>query len=148
MKYLSKKSEIFKFKYTAGLIGLLFIVLSPCCYSLSKQPSTNQIEHAKCNSEQESVDVVINTACELIYQGQFDQAGVLLNQSGKDDQLLFKELTEIIKEYKALESNRLQSKQQAYKEQLEELEKIKLDDNLIIPLAAGTAMFLIVEFLV
>lgn len=29
-----------------------------------------------------------------------------------------------------------------------EIQKIKLDDNLIIPLAAGTAMFLIVEFLV
>jgi len=29
-----------------------------------------------------------------------------------------------------------------------EIQKIKLDDNLIIPLAAGTAMFLIVEFLI
>ena len=64
-------------------------------------------------------------ACELIYQGKFDAAGALIEQSGQDQQPQLSKLAEIIREYQGIDQRRQSAREDAYKEQLAELAKLE-----------------------
>ena len=77
---------------------------------------------------------LINKACELIYQGNFDTAGELVKQSGKDIQSqsrFLSRLAEIVEESKSIGQRRQRDREAAYREQLAELDKYraKIDFN-------------------
>ena len=65
---------------------------------------------------------VVETVCELIYQGQFDAADELI---GEDSRL--GRLAKIVQEYKEIEQRRQSARKVAYEEQLAELEKFRAE---------------------
>ena len=65
---------------------------------------------------------VVETVCELIYQGQFDAADELI---GEDSRL--GRLAKIVQEYKDIEQRRQSARKVAYEEQLAELEKFRAE---------------------
>jgi len=65
---------------------------------------------------------VVETVCELIYQGQFDAADELI---GEDSRL--GRLAKIVQEYKEIEQRRQSARKAAYEEQLAELEKFRAE---------------------
>lgn len=67
---------------------------------------------------------LVNQACELVYQGKFDAADEMIKQSGQSPSL--SELAQIVSEYGSINQKRKSAKETAYKEQLEELEKLRV----------------------
>ena len=65
---------------------------------------------------------VVETVCELIYQGQFDAADEL---TGERSQL--GQLAKIVQEYKSINQRRQSAREAAYQEQLAELEKFRAE---------------------
>ncbi len=77
---------------------------------------------------------IIETACELIYQGKFDAADELIKHTGKDERNrspFLARLSEIVEEAKSIHQRRQSARENAYREQLAELEKsrAKIDVN-------------------
>ncbi|MHC4113748.1 MAG: S41 family peptidase [Planctomycetota bacterium] len=69
---------------------------------------------------------IIKAACELIYTGQFDAADGLLQFVKLQDNASLASLKKIIGEYKAIRQQRQTAQEEAYKEQLAELEKSQI----------------------
>ena len=71
---------------------------------------------------------LVEKICELIYEGKFDSAGELIEETGPDAQNQSRSLSglaEIVREYKAISQRRQLAREAAYKEQLSELEKFQ-----------------------
>ncbi len=74
---------------------------------------------------------LIERACGLIYQGKFEDAGRLIEQSGTDANNMPQALSTLIgitREYEQLNRQRQTNRQVVYKEQLAALEKLKAGD--------------------
>lgn len=71
----------------------------------------------------------LGQACKLIYEGQFDAADKLINQSKNDDPAHFDaagpQLLQVVDQYKSIDQQRQSSKEAAYAEALVELEKLR-----------------------
>jgi len=69
---------------------------------------------------------IVKTACELIYEGRFEDAGEVIEQSSfKGHQPQVEQLAQIIQEYRAISIRRLLARKDAYTEKLAELEKYR-----------------------
>jgi carboxyl-terminal processing protease len=96
------------------LSGALGFAAQPGAVEVSKSASTESI--------------VAKAACELICQGQFDAAGELIKQTSQDAQKSqLAQLTQIVQEYQAVNQRRQSARGAAYKEQLAELEKFRVE---------------------
>jgi len=82
--------------------------------------------------------IIVKAACELIYQGQFEAAGDLIqqqseawpgpvgaDQAGAEGQSRLGRLAEIVREYKAISQRRRSAREAAYAKELAELEKFR-----------------------
>ena len=68
-------------------------------------------------------------ACALIYQGQFTEAGRLLDQNeGPIDSSAKEMLLELVGEYQEIQTLRLETRSKAYQEQLDALDKLENGD--------------------
>ncbi len=65
---------------------------------------------------------VVESACELIYQGQFDAADELIGERSR-----LGRLAKIVQEYKSIKQRRQSAREAAYQEQLAELEKFRAE---------------------
>ena len=73
-----------------------------------------------------AAELNVDSVCELIYQGKFDAVGELIEKSGQEQQAPLSRLADIVKEYQGINERRRLARETAYKEQLAELEKLKL----------------------
>ena len=75
----------------------------------------------------ESTDAnIVKTVCELIYEGRFEDAGEVIEQSSlKGHHPQVEQLAQIIQEYRAISIRRLLAREDAYTEKLAELEKYR-----------------------
>jgi len=67
---------------------------------------------------------VVETACELIYQGQFDAVDELIGERSRVGRL-----AKIVQEYKGINQRRQLARKAAYEEQLVELEKLRAETD-------------------
>lgn len=71
---------------------------------------------------------VVETACNMISQGKFDEAGRLMETAGGEsgpDRASITQLKDIVGQWRRLQESRESQKEAAYKEQLAELERLK-----------------------
>ena len=68
---------------------------------------------------------VVETVCELIYQGKFDTAGERIKQFSQDQNPQLGQLAKIVQEYQAISQRRQSAREAAYQQQLAELEKFR-----------------------
>jgi len=108
----------------------LAAIVSSCATSstTAKPPALDPCESPVTVSESAPRQVgepnLIERACELIYQGKFESAGELIKQSNQDTPSV-SALTKIVEEWKAINQRRQSARENAYREQLAELEKLK-----------------------
>lgn len=115
------------------LVISCFCVLLLLCwsagYGLSARPGPREISKSAStepNAAREQVSAqpnAVKTACELIYQGKFDAAAELIEQSDRTVYPQPGRLAEIIQQYKGISEQRQSAREAAYREQLVELQK-------------------------
>jgi carboxyl-terminal processing protease len=111
------------------IVWLAAIVSSSAASSTAAKPSAldpceSPVTVSKSASRQVGEPNLIERACELIYQGKFESAGELIKQSNQDTPSV-SALTKIVEEWKAINQRRQSARENAYREQLTELEKLK-----------------------
>ena len=89
--------------------------IAPAKAVIAAQPAT--VEAPKVQSAESGI---IDTACELIYEGKFDAADKVVVENSR-----LGHLANIIGEYKAIDRQRQSVREAVYKEQLVELEKLE-----------------------
>lgn len=106
------------------LISLTVIVFLCAGYGIEVQSAPVEPRPATSSGQAN----VVESACELIYQGQFDAADELIGEHSQ-----FGELAKIVQEYKDISQRRQSTRKAAYEEQLAELEKFraKADANAV-----------------
>jgi len=98
---------------------LAFLLSTGCLFAA--QPAV--IEAPKSES---AVSDIVETACELIYQGKFNAAGELIKQSGPKHQPQLSQLSQIVQQYRDIIQRRVEAREAAYREQSARLEKFRL----------------------
>ncbi len=92
-------------------------IVAPAKSVIAVQPEAVEV------SKGQSVESgIIDTACELIYEGKFDAADKVIIENSR-----LGHLANIIGEYKAIKRQRQSTREAAYNEQLAELEKLQAD---------------------
>jgi carboxyl-terminal processing protease len=102
-------------------------------YGLSSRATPREIsrsDSAEPNSTQAATadaaeKGAVDAACELIYEGKFDAARELIEQSDEQTDPRLAQLAEIVQEYEEIGERREEARQAAYKEQLAELDKYR-----------------------
>ncbi len=92
-------------------------IIAPSKELVAARPAT--VEVPKIRASESSI---IDTACELIYEGKFDAADKVVIENSR-----LGHLANIIGEYKAINRQRQSVRETAYKEQLAELEELQAD---------------------
>lgn len=113
-----------------GLLIPLF--LSVCCAfaAASKPVKSAGIDALETEPSQSNI---IDTACELIYEGKFDLASKLISQFSQNDGAQPEQLERIVEEYQAIKQRRQSGREAAYKESLIELEKLRSSAQTTVP---------------
>ena len=109
------------------LISLTVIVFLCAGYGIEVQsapvePPANDPRQQQAWTGEQGQANVVETACELIYQGQFDAADELIGERSQLGQL-----AKIVQEYKDISQRRQSARRAAYEEQLAELEKFRAE---------------------
>jgi carboxyl-terminal processing protease len=94
-------------------------IIAPSKVMIAVQPPT--VEVPKGQAVESSI---IDTACELIYEGKFDAADKVVVENSR-----LGHLASIIGEYKAINRQRQSAREAAYSEQLAELEKLQAETD-------------------
>ena len=95
------------------------VIFSPAEGVIAGQPVA--IEIPRGESKESSI---IDTACELIYEGKFEAADKVVVENSR-----LGHLANIIGEYKTIDLQRKSAREAAYSEQLSELEKLQADTD-------------------
>jgi carboxyl-terminal processing protease len=99
-------------------------------YGLSSRPAPREISKSRSSEPNVAAGAVsaqidvVKTACELIYQGKFDAAAELIEQSDKTVYPQLSRLAEIVQQYKDISKQRQSAREAAYQEQVAELQKL------------------------
>jgi carboxyl-terminal processing protease len=109
--------------------AIMLFALAPVMVGVCLRPATAisdepNIVASAGPSEQE----IVESACELIYQGRFDAAGELVQkhvQDINDANSPWSRLAQVVQEYEQLSQKRQAQRQASYKEQLAALERIR-----------------------
>ncbi len=120
------------------LIRLSFLTTVALCFvgcQTAHQPIGTELSKPKADgpfvvelaATQSAEADLVETACDLIYQGQFDSAAGLIEQSGFEKQPRLSLLMNIIDEYQVINQRRQADRQVAYAEKLDELQKLKVE---------------------
>jgi carboxyl-terminal processing protease len=116
---------------------LILTVLVSVGYGFTSRPvPTNRDLVSKSEPDETTPNSIdVSAVCELIYQGQFDTAGLLANsyllrtQSAPDANAAMAEklddLTQIVREYQAINQRRTKTMETTYQEQITKLEKFQ-----------------------
>jgi len=89
----------------------------------SELAGPNVAEDEKSSSTKPSV---VQAACELIYQGQFEAASEVIGQCDQPLQPQIERLVHIVRQYKDVSQRRQAAREATYQEQIAELEKFKV----------------------
>jgi len=118
-----------------GLVLLSFCSLVVLCwsagYGLAVRPAPREISKSALSEPGAAVvsasaqPSAVKTACELIYQGKFDAAAELIEQSDKTIYPQLGQLPQIVQQYKDISKQRQSARETAYQEQLAELQKLQ-----------------------
>ena len=122
-----------KVTYVAAALsfGLLVLLCWSVGYGLSSRPARRQIPTSESVESNVAIRSTwasaargeIKTACELIYQGQFDAAKEVIEQSGEQTPAQLGQLAELVGQYGDIRQQRQSAREAAYREQLAELDK-------------------------
>ena len=112
----SKKIYLSVFSRFLVFVSCLFIVLEANATVLREDSGELNISMAPKSEDAEKI--ALNAACELIYQGKFEDADKVLVESSRLGQL-----AQIIEEYERIALRRQLAREAAYKEQMAELDK-------------------------
>ena len=109
------------------LISLTVIVFLCAGYGIEVQsapvePPANDPRQQQAWTGEQGQANIVETACELIYQGQFNAADELIGERSRIGQL-----AKIVQEYKDISQRRQSAREAAYQEQLAELEKFRAE---------------------
>jgi carboxyl-terminal processing protease len=133
--------EHYKRKHTVNWAMIALIVCSSCLYGLASKPSGQEIsENPPIDSggpdaikedaaEEKAPLSIVDRVCEHIYQGEFDAAGELIEGVGAGYDSHLNGLLEAVHEYQAINEARQWQRQEAYREQLEALEQMRVEDG-------------------
>lgn len=103
-------------------LAMCFCVLVLLCwsvgYGLSARPAPREISRSVSTEPN-----AVKTACALIYQGKFDAAAEVIEQSDRTVYPQLGQLAEIIQQYQDISKQRQSARESAYQEQLAELQK-------------------------
>jgi carboxyl-terminal processing protease len=112
-----------------GLISLGWLVafFLSISYGLASRP-----EQSETTALVSTNSSVAKAACEMIYQGKFEDARSLIDsveQPQEDEQIWLESLRKIIDEYVTIDQRRKSTWEKQYNEQLESLKKFQADPN-------------------
>jgi len=134
-----KQRPAFRFIQTGFLFFsfLLVIFVTSGVYGFSSRPvSEETVEFVKAqpgytepNSITARASETIAVACKLIYEGEFDEAGSVIRDSGYGDSANLRELLGIVEDYQQMMQRRRKEREDAYKKELAELEKLKVESG-------------------
>ncbi|MCK4753380.1 MAG: S41 family peptidase [Planctomycetes bacterium] len=115
------------------LISLSFLIAALFCFVGCQQPSTELSDAesqapfvVEAKETELAVTDLVEAACDLIYQGQFDDAATLIEQSGFEQQLRLNQLMKVIEQYQAIRLRRQLARETAYTEKMTELEELQV----------------------
>jgi carboxyl-terminal processing protease len=92
--------------------------------TVAKAAAAEAPARAAAKEDSAQVDAVV-AACRMIYQGQFSEAEKLTKQVGVPDRARAQQLREVIRQYDEIDGRRKVERQEAFKKQLEELNRLK-----------------------
>ena len=134
-----KQRPVFRFIQTAFLFFsfLVVIIITSSAFGFSSRPPSEeavefvkaQPGYAEPNSIISEYSDTIPVACKLIYEGSFDKAGLAIKDSGYEDNPNLRELLGIVEDYQRIMQRRETEREDGYKKELAELEKLKIESQ-------------------
>lgn len=103
---------------------MLFCVILSCTASNSSNQTSEDIA-CSASLSTDKTDLFAQ-ACQLIYKGQFENAGRLVQSPDCTNKLEFAEIAGITAQYQAISKQRQEVRQNAYRQKWEKLEKLHL----------------------
>lgn len=110
----------------------IFIVSSTYAFS-SRPPSQETVDFVSPQIKTAEPNMITAEACDtagfiykLIYEGKFDEAGSLIQQSGYEENPNLQGLLQIVEDYHQILQRRQKEQAKGYKKELAELEKLKI----------------------
>jgi len=101
---------------------LIFLLLPDCVFAVEAYSRLNDDRSAVSDS---TAFQLVDTACRLIRQGQFDAAGVLIKRHEQTGDSRLGQLAEIVRRYKDITQSRQTARQKAYEEQFKKLQQLE-----------------------
>ncbi|HUW20481.1 MAG TPA: S41 family peptidase [Sedimentisphaerales bacterium] len=108
-------------RHLIGIVWVLLVVFCSSGYGLAAKPKP--VEPLEAESAEPDV---VESACELICEGQFDGAGKLIEKARSPYNTALYSLSKIVHEYQAISQARQAAREAAYLSQLAELEKLRI----------------------
>jgi len=116
---------------------LIIVVITSSAFGFSSKPvSEETVEFVKAqpgyaepNSIITEYSETIAAACKMIYEGNFDEAGSVIRDSGYEHNSDLRELLGIVEDYQKIMQRREAEREDAYKKELGELEKLKIESQ-------------------
>jgi len=115
----SKRAEIVWLIWMMFLPVAVFVPQAGCDeVAVESLSATSKVESTPSGTVEE--------VCSLIYQGKFDAADELIEQSSRDSQSRLEQVSQIIREYKSINQRRSQAWEAKFEEHLSKLEEFRV----------------------
>ena len=126
VKYRSSALQPCRAYVSAGLLKLIVLFACLCWHTTVVAGNTPpQQSFAQITGRRPAVALAIDSVCDKIQRGDFLSAREIVRKSAACDSIGLRQLGTIIDEYMAIEDRREASKNDAYQEQIGELERLR-----------------------